>query len=439
LCGMVRERFADQVAGAVTVKGFTLKNGSRVEILPQSQKAVRGTRVQKMRCDEVELFDREVWGAAQLTTRSMLVGEDKGTGRGGDKERLVRGAVEVFSTMHRPAGLMAELVKRTRCPIGELGERIGGGGRGSGPPEGGTPNEGEAGKMPALQGRKVFTWCVWDVIGRCKEERACEGCGLWPSCQGRARGGAGFVPVRDVLAVWERSSRAAWDSEMLCHMPYAEDQVFGAFREGTHVRAFPAEARVGEVVRAGCRELRMEGVIGGIDYGWRDFACVWVALLRDEKGRRVAWVVDEYAAPERDLAAHAEAIRARGQVGGVALGRCVFYADVAGRQHDAHTGRTSEGVLKEAGLIVRSRPMQVEDGLRMVNGLLEPPETWGMEVVPRLLVDPRCGRVIEAMTGYVRKAGMPVKDGRHDHLADALRYAVVGQDGVGGKVVVRRY
>ena len=36
--------------------------------------SVRGTRVQKLRCDEVELFTPEVWDAVQLTTQSKLCG-----------------------------------------------------------------------------------------------------------------------------------------------------------------------------------------------------------------------------------------------------------------------------------------------------------------------------------------------------------------------------
>ncbi len=86
LCDMVKGRFEDLVVGRITKKGFALSNGSRVEILAQSLKAVRGTRVQKLRCDEVELFDEEVWKAAQLTTRSMTSGQSS-VGSGQNAER----------------------------------------------------------------------------------------------------------------------------------------------------------------------------------------------------------------------------------------------------------------------------------------------------------------------------------------------------------------
>ena len=35
-------------------------------MLAQSQRAVRGLRVQKLRCDEVEMFNPSIWEAAQL-------------------------------------------------------------------------------------------------------------------------------------------------------------------------------------------------------------------------------------------------------------------------------------------------------------------------------------------------------------------------------------
>ena len=95
LCGFVMKGFTEELAGKMTRKGFAMKNGSKVEILTQSEMSVRGTRVQKMRCDEVELFSEEVWRAAQLTTRSR---------------EGARGTVEVFSTMHVVGGIMAGLV-----------------------------------------------------------------------------------------------------------------------------------------------------------------------------------------------------------------------------------------------------------------------------------------------------------------------------------------
>ncbi len=38
-----------------------MKNGAKAAVLAQSQRAVRGLHVQKLRCDEVEMFDPQVW------------------------------------------------------------------------------------------------------------------------------------------------------------------------------------------------------------------------------------------------------------------------------------------------------------------------------------------------------------------------------------------
>ena len=80
---------------------------------------------------------------------------------------------------------------------------------------------------------------------------------------------------------------------MLCFRPYAQDRVFDTFDRSIHVRALDAPALGAKVEHAGVGPLRMEGLIAGVDFGWRKFACVWVAMLRNEAGERVAWVVDE--------------------------------------------------------------------------------------------------------------------------------------------------
>ena len=123
-----------------------IANGSSVEILAQSETSVRGTRVQKLRCDEVEMFDRDVWEAAQLVTRSTDITLDDG------RTIEVRGSIECLSTMHRPYGLMHAVVQEAR--------------------------EG---------GRSLFRWGVVDALEVCADDRPCETCLLRPECKGRAK------------------------------------------------------------------------------------------------------------------------------------------------------------------------------------------------------------------------------------------------------------
>jgi hypothetical protein len=396
---LVRRHFSELLAGEPTQRRLMLINGSRVDVLAQSDRAVRGQRVQKLRCDEVELFDAEVWQAAQLTTRS-IDGEIAGRIAGG-KVRPIHGAVEAFSTMHRPGGLMQNL-------LGESG--------------------GVAG------GRKVFAWCIWDVIERCPPKRECATCPLFAECQGRAKEASGFVKIDDVIAMRGRISKPVWEHEMLCHPPRFENAVFPAFRRETHVRAVDAATLVrGTGVVVGERRFTVERVICGVDYGFRGaFVCLWIVMLRSPAGQHAAWVVDELVTSEQTVTRNAAAMRAKSAG---SLNPAVVYGDVAGVQVNSHTAKTDERVLRDAGFKVKSRSMEIGDGVAVLTELLDPAEGD-----TRLFIDPKCGRLIEAMEGYRRnKRGEPEKDGRHDHLVDALRYGLVNALRPGGKVEVVRY
>jgi hypothetical protein len=384
-----------------------LRNGSAVEVLAQSDTSVRGTRVQKLRCDEAELFDPDVWKAAQLTTRSMEV-----------NAKVVRGSIDVLSTMHRPGGLMQDLL---------------------------------TGK-DASDTRRVFAWCIWDVVARCHEDRKCAKCPLWADCGGRAKEGTGFVPVEDVIGMHARVSRSTWEHEMLCLPPRPENGVFSAFRRELHVSAWPgprgARLRAGRQVIAGERGwMVVEALVAGVDFGYVGaFVCLWVAMLRDAAGRRVVWIVDELVTRQRTLAANVRAMKAAGAeaAGAAAMEEerrgwrpDVVCCDVAGRGPNSQTGRPDESLLRDEGFKVRSASMRIEEGVALLNEMIDPANSGGGV---RLLIDPKCVRLIAAMEGYARKKGGEIaKDGVHDHLIDALRYAVVNVERPGGKLIVRAY
>jgi hypothetical protein len=392
--------FADLLAAPPTRRRLVFSNGSRAEILPQSDRAVRGQRVQKLRCDEIDLFDPAVWQAAQLATRSIELPDG----------RHARGTVEAFSTMHKPGGPMQTLLQ---------------------PPA-------TAECAPAAPaGRATFAWCIWDVIARCPPTRPCDACLLWDDCQGRAKHASGFVPVDDVIAMSRRVSRPTWNHEMLCHPPRPDGGAFPAFARHAHVRPWPLGHRrptPDEPVPGPHGPLAAETLVAGVDFGFRGaFVCLWVAMLRAADGRRVAWAVDELVTRERTLAANVAAVRARD-----ALLPARVYCDVAGRGRNSHTGLSDEAVLRAAGFAVRSAPMGVEDGVAFLNELIDP--ALGGGHAPRLFVDPRCPRLIAALEGYRRAPdGALVKDGAHDHLIDALRYALVNHDRAPGALTTRTY
>ena len=205
----------DVITQLPTQRRVELESGSTVELLSQSHRSVRGTRVHKLRCDEVEEFDPDVWEAAQLVTRS---------GRCGLVE--VRGAIEALSTMHRPGGLMQRLVDANHA--------------------------------------QVFKWNAMDVAARCESWRQCDDCALWSTCGGRLKSASGFVAVEDLIQQRQRTSDTTWLAEMLCQRPTVRDCVYANFDVQKHVAPPPPPDPEGW--RPGDGRTY---VIGGMDFGMR--------------------------------------------------------------------------------------------------------------------------------------------------------------------------
>ena len=399
LRGLIEAKFAGKVAGKIGKRSIRLTNGSRVEVLAQSEKSVRGTRVHKLRCDEVELFSREIWNAAQLVTKSaggkkvssVRCPVSRKEKKGGELQ--THGSVEVFSTMHVPGGLMSEITAAARA-----------------------------------SGKRVFTWCAWDVMNRCAPERPCEGCVLQEGCQGRARNGGGFLHVEDVIAMKSRVSQPVWENEVLCLPPKREDAVFARFSRDEHVRQHPLD-----------RRLHSRNIVG-LDFGYAGaFAAVFVALTGEGDAAR-AHVRAEFVRARATLQKNVESIR---EIVGGDWPHAV-HVDPAGVAVNPQTGVSDIRLLRDAGFHVKYRPQRIEPGLQLLERLLCP--ALGN---PRLTIDPACTHLIAALENYrwqtARSAnsggagGGPLKDGVHDHILDALRYALTGELLPGGKTEMRQY
>lgn len=214
-----RAGLRELVDGKPTGRRLGLLNGSVVEVSAASETSVRGARPVKMRCDEVELFDPEIWSAAQLAARSRRCGGV-----------WARAGVEALSTMHRPWGLMHELTR-----------------------------DGE---------RAQFRWGVVDVLSRCEATRDCGTCALWEECGGRAKGERvrGHVGVEDAARMKGRCSEGVWRAEMLCERPRKDGLVFPEFDLREHVFGGHAEGRL----------------VCGMDFGFRSPTVVlWARVSGD--------------------------------------------------------------------------------------------------------------------------------------------------------------
>ena len=168
-------------------------NGSSVEVMRQSARNVRGRHINKLRCDEVELFDERVFDAAKFITKST---DD------------IAGAMETASTMHRPYGLMQKVI--------------------AGAVENDVP---------------IFKWCMFEVIEKCVD-RNCSRCALSSDCRGRAKKAAGYLKIDDCITQMKRSSRVGFESEMLCLKPSLDNVVFGDFDCGIHVSGIDYDANL---------------------------------------------------------------------------------------------------------------------------------------------------------------------------------------------------
>ena len=361
-----RSWLSGMVQGRVTERRLRLNNGSGVELLAQSQASVRGTRVQKLRCDEVELFDRQVWQAAQLVTRSARCG-------GVD----VRGSIECMSTMHVPHGLMHDLVAQARD------------GR-----------------------RTLFKWGVVDVLDECGPEHRCESCFLLGECGGRAkeRGGdnAGHVGVDDAIRMKGRVASATWEAEMLCLRPSRTDAVIPEFDPAIHVVDEHPEAGEGWTW------------IGGMDFGFRAPTVVlWAAV--DPAG--VLRVFDERVVAGEVLQTHVAAIKESPWPTLAWIG-----VDPAGRQRNSQTGQSDALVLRRAGLDVRDRRLGVQQGLSLVRARLRPADASPPRLFVHRRCQRLIESLERYHYPTDRPESLePVKDG-FDHAVDALRYLVTNLD-----------
>ncbi len=363
--------FNELVDGKITQRRIALTNGSVVELLAQSQTSVRGTRVQKLRCDEVELFDRDVWEAAQLVTREKICGGQR-----------VRGSIECFSTMHVPYGLMHELIEESNDDDGKT--------------------------------RRVFRWGVVDVLGECSDAHECLGehsvCPLSAECCGKAKGRdkrgstPGHITIDDAILLKSRVGKETWDSEMLCLRPQCSDCVLPEFDERVHVV---------DEIPTGITQW-----IGGMDFGIRSPTVVlWAGV--DAHGS--VWVSREYSASDKPLGEHLNAIKSVDPIPewiGV---------DPAGRQRSLQSGISDVQAMRKAGLSVRDAKLGLHKGIEMLRSRLQPATGQATIFFHR-----RCETLIKSIVQYHYPRDQPLnplpeKDG-NDHAVDALRYMIQNLD-----------
>jgi len=423
---------ADKYAPKCTARAVELNNGSVVEVLAASQTSVRGSRPQVLLCDEVDLFDCELWDAAQLVVRSMALAGPWGASVGG--------AIHALSTMHNPYGIMNTIAARAvtlkgpapREPVIEAASATGG-------------DDAVIAAQRSMPNRTLFRWGVLDVLESCPPEIECGRCAIHSDCQGRAKPRdevkrRGHFHIRDAQAARVRVSEATWASEMLCLRPRRDGCVYPKFEVQVHVKAWKPTHGAGQPV-----------LVAGMDFGHRSpNAYVLAVLLNPEDRGGAIHVIADHCVSEQAVAWHAERLKHdAARWGGIVE---FVGVDPAGNAVNSQTREPDVKVLRDAGFVVRSRRSAIEQGVGLVRRRLEGVPRGvsaageALSTGPLLFVDPGAAQTIEALRCYRYApqtalgdpdAAKPLKDG-HDHLADALRYLVLNLEVVGG-VELRNY
>ncbi len=344
------------------------RNGSHVSILAASQTSVRGPHVASLKLDEIDEIDPEIREAAL----GMVM-----------EKRGCSATVLMTSTWHRVAGPMAELIDR-----------------------------GQAGDFP------VDTYCIFEVLERCPEERSgprlekCPTCPLvrWchsdrdshPSGLPKAKRSSGHYTIDTLIQKVKAVSTRVFESDYLCLRPKAAGVWFTMFDEQLHVTPAAEFDRYLPVHLA-------------IDPGVHTGA-VWFQIGRkDDRGGCEVRVFADYFAEGVSAESNARAIERRSQgLCGVGLDRARVSIDPSGNARTA-VGPTVRGEFERAGCKGRdgleSWPTGKKiDGLNLVEALLKSADNS-----INLTIHPRCRHLILAMQCYSRaKRGNQLMDYAED-------------------------
>lgn len=343
--------FEDHLEREPTKRETKFLNGSTIEVLTQSPRSVRGPHVQRLRCDEIDEFNPEVWDAVQFVTTSS---ED------------IKATFEGLSTMHKPYGIFQEAV--------------------------------ESGAY------KVLKFCVWETIEKC-QDYSCSRCPLSERCQGKARNSDGFIPIGDIIRIYNRSSDESWISEEENKRPSFRGRVYKVFKDeevenGGHIcqnfTSLPSPDKW---------DLYLT-----IDWGTENPFCA--LLVGFNKSEERFYIIREIYKTGLLLRECAELVKNWGplsQYQGV-------YADPKGSRERKE--------FKNLGITTQKAKVGILDGIEMVRQNLKPSP---IDHRPKLFVSKGCMNVRKEFLRYcfpkTWKNGKvtEIPDDRNNHTMDALK------------------
>ena len=330
-------------------------NGSHVAMLAASSTSVLGPHVASLKLDEVDEIKPDIREQAAGTCM---------------EKNGVKGSILMTSTYHRVAGPMAELLER-----------------------------GQGGAFPC------YSYCVFEVLERCPEERSgpelehCPQCPIMKWCHSdrdrdplgrpKAKRSNGHYTIDALIQKVQFVSSRVFESDYLCLRPKVAGTWFTTFDEAKHIDVYAEyDPRY--------------GVHNAVDSGVHTGA-VWfqVRTPRDSASHNITVFADYY---QYDLSAETNARKIK-EVTRVRAGERPWKLRVS---HDpAGDSRTPMGVTvrgeyERAGLQgdhnLESWGMGKKvDGLSLIEALLE-----SADGTVSLRIHPRCTHLIKAMQCYAR-------------------------------------
>jgi hypothetical protein len=331
------------------------RNGSEVSLLAASPTSVRGPHVPSLKLDEVDEIEPDIRESAM----GMAM-----------EKRGVRSSVLMTSTWHRVAGPMAELMDR-----------------------------GNAGAFP------VDSYCMFEVLETCPEERSGPSLELCPQCplvgwchsdrdrdplgRPKAKRSAGHYTIDSLIQKAKSVSDRVFESDYLCLRPKASGIWFTTFDERAHVRPdadfdprFPVHVAVDSGVHTGAVWFQTRPRLNG-------------------RGHQVN-VFADYFAEGVSAESNAKAIveRTRELAGGIGP-RTRVSTDPAGNARTA-IGPTVRGEYERERLVGRNGLEawpggKKVDGLQHLEALLK-----SADGTVSLTIHPRCKRLVTAFQSYAR-------------------------------------
>jgi hypothetical protein len=360
------------------------KTGSTVSVLAASPRSVRGPHVPSLKLDEVDEMDEDIRESAMGMAMGM-----PGT----------PASVCMTSTWHKVGGPMAALMERAK--------------------EGAFP---------------VHTFCIFEVLERCPDERSgrgmerCPGCPLLDHCHAdrdvhpsglpKAKRSRGHYPIDSLIQKIKGLSARVFASDFLCTAPRAAGSWFTAWDDrnvslaAEMDPALPVHVAVDSGVFTGAVFFQIrhqQGKAGSPSVNVFD-EYLAEGLSAEENAKAIRQQIENRCAWQRRIVSTDSAGGARNPLGPTVIAEYV------------RAGLTGDGGIRHWP----SYPGSVTAGLATLEALVRSAD-GGVHIQ----IHPRCVRLNEAMHSYARaKRGGQWQDypqdpqHPHEDLVDALRGGV---------------